>query len=277
MSGLSRVDKAVRSLRMQYDKAVELKACPDPKKVFKSVRGRYFSATVTDADFDFSNEVGEGFDERRAREEAEPKRLGWFKLQCSYDMDPRIALVVYRHRVAVERMISGIKNVANLIPLRVWNTGRTRGALMLSMLSQLVVSTLIRELEPAKVKKMVDGRPLEVPSRPSARTVAGSLGRWSGILKETAWGTFETEAVDRDDLSFKLEAAMKSLAKKGRAPTSGKVTFDPPADTERRPRKDIRTIEGALMDTPFGHLVRSPLDWKGMVDMSPHPPWSEDT
>lgn len=68
------------------------------------------------------------------------ERCGWFKLQCSRRLPPQEALDLYRHRVQVEHLISSIKSVVNLKPLRVWSKESVRGSVLMAMIAQLQIS-----------------------------------------------------------------------------------------------------------------------------------------
>ena len=58
-------------------------------------------------------------DNMKAVDELTGDRCSFFKLESSFPMDPLTVLEVYRSRIAVEHLISSIKSVVKLKPLRV--------------------------------------------------------------------------------------------------------------------------------------------------------------
>jgi transposase len=116
-----------------------------------------------------------------AKEEA-GERCGWFKLQSSDWLEPSEALDVYRHRVGIEHLISSIKSVVNLKPLRVWSKSSVRGSLLLALIAQLQISMLRYDMEPEIVEKMIDGKIVRTEHKPSPKTIIENLGHWTVTL-----------------------------------------------------------------------------------------------
>ena len=116
-----------------------------------------------------------------AKEEA-GERCGWFKLQSSDYLEPEVALDIYRHRVGIEHLISSIKSVVNLKPLRVWSKSSVRGSLLLALIAQLQISMVRYDMQPDIVEKMVDGKMTRTEHKPSAKTIIENLLHWTVTL-----------------------------------------------------------------------------------------------
>lgn len=104
-------------------------------------------------------------------------RCGYFKLESSYPMEPSVALEVYRSRVAVEHLISSIKSVVKLKPMRVWKDSSVNRALLMALISQLIVSLTIVDMKGAETKKNVHGKMVIKTVKPAPVTVVRSLGQ----------------------------------------------------------------------------------------------------
>jgi len=115
-------------------------------------------------------------DNIKAVDELAGDRCGMFKLESSFPMDPATALKVYRSRIAVEHLISSIKSVVKLKPLRVWKGSSVDGSLLLALIAQLLVSLTIVDLKGTEVEKMIRGKLIRTVAKPSPRTVVQSLG-----------------------------------------------------------------------------------------------------
>jgi len=116
-------------------------------------------------------------DNMKAVDELIGDRCGYFKLESSFPMDLATALEVYRSRIAVEHLISSIKSVVKLKPLRVWKTASVNGALLLALTAQLLVSLTIVDLKGTEIERNIHGKRVKTISKPSPRTVAESLGQ----------------------------------------------------------------------------------------------------
>jgi len=74
-------------------------------------------------------------------------REGFFCLMSSQDLTLKDALVLYREKDSVEKIMNSLKNEINIKPLRVWSDNCIYGALLIGYLAQLIIS-LIRYDEP---------------------------------------------------------------------------------------------------------------------------------
>ena len=78
----------------------------------------------------------------------------------------------------MEHLISSLKSVVSLKPLRVWSTASERGALLVGLISQLIVSVVRWEMVPDVVQKKVDGKITDVGVKPAYRTICEDLKEW---------------------------------------------------------------------------------------------------
>lgn len=76
-------------------------------------------------------------DRRRIiRQEIMGPRCGFFKLQSSVRLTPQEALRRYRRRTGIECVISSLKRVTGIKPIRVWNDDSIAGCMMLAVLCE---------------------------------------------------------------------------------------------------------------------------------------------
>ncbi|AYQ55658.1 hypothetical protein BKD89_07630 [Methanomethylophilus alvi] len=143
-----------------------------------------------------------------AKEEA-GDRCGWFKLQSSEWMEPSEALDIYRHRVGIEHLISSIKSVVNLKPLRVWSRSSVRGSLMLALIAQLQISVLRYDMEPDIIEKMVDGKRTRIEHKPSAKTIIENLIHWTVTLIPRDGWNIERIFSNETDLTREISEILK--------------------------------------------------------------------
>ena len=139
---------AERKVRGMLEAAMRFEAT---KKVrasdFVSIKSNRFA----DVSVQVSVQTHLGYDdpaafENMVDEEIGP-RCGYFKLGSSSELTPEEALRKYRKRVTVEHLISSMKRVTGIKPLRVWKRGSIDGSMVLALLSEAVVGIAKYELE----------------------------------------------------------------------------------------------------------------------------------
>lgn len=192
---ISRAEKTVRDLEAERRRAQTVLERGDPMKAISVKATRFYTVRVNDAELVMLDDPWVDIDPRKALKDAISPKGGWFKLECPFPMDPRLALVIYRHRVDVEYMISCLKSVINMDPMRVWTVDSSRGKLALGLMAQFILSAAVYEMEPIMAVKTVDGRETEVPTKPSYRTVTRELDRYEGVVRRFGWGGFEVESI----------------------------------------------------------------------------------
>ena len=127
-------------------------------------------------------------DVMKATEANAGEMCGWFKLQCSKRLEPGSVLDIYRHRSGIEHLISSIKSVVKLKPMRVWSGSSVRGSLLLALIAQLIVSMVRHDMEPEAATKWEDGKKVTIHRKPSEKTMCETLSHWTvTIISRTEW------------------------------------------------------------------------------------------
>lgn len=79
-------------------------------------------------------------DMRRMVRERMGIKCGFFKLESDRELTPREALLQYRRRASVEQLISSLKRITGIKPMRVWNPDSVDGSMVLALLSEAVIA-----------------------------------------------------------------------------------------------------------------------------------------
>jgi transposase len=69
-------------------------------------------------------------------------REGFFCLTSSENLTLEEALIIYRKKDSIEKIINSLKNEVNIKPLRVWMDNSIYGALLIGYLAQLIISLI---------------------------------------------------------------------------------------------------------------------------------------
>jgi len=77
-------------------------------------------------------------------------REGFFCLTSSENLTLKEALILYREKDSVEKIMHSLKNEINLKPLRVWSTKSIYGALLIGYLAHLIISLIRYDYEELK-------------------------------------------------------------------------------------------------------------------------------
>lgn len=181
-SYLATVAKAEKSLAVrESDRDVAKKVLSGGRRrgLVKTEKNPFFEVIVEGYRVIMTDDPWMEVDPEKELSEAIPADGGWFKLESSVPMDPLLALLIYRHRVDIEHMISSIKSVVNLDPMRVWGEGTTRGKLVLALITQFIVSAALGDMSPDDNGK-----------RCSAKTFVQELRDYQGILSREEWGGY---------------------------------------------------------------------------------------
>ena len=181
MGHLSAERRALRLMEMARD-AKEYVEKQDPRKVVRPVKNPFFKVKSVKVEVEMTLNPWLEEDVAKAIKETEKDDCGWFKLESSKRLTPLQALDLYRHRAGIEALISSIKSVVNMKPLRVWSASSTRGAVLLGMIAQWCVSMVRYDMEPDQVVKRIDGRVVRMDHKPSTATdsCVDSEGRVQG-------------------------------------------------------------------------------------------------
>ena len=150
-------------------------------------------------------------DNMRAVSDLMGDRCGMFKLESSLPMDPATALRVYRYRTTIEHLISSIKSVVRLEPLRVWKPSSVNGALLMALIAQLIVSLTIVDLKGTNVRKNVRGKMVDTVTKPSPRTVVRSLGQLTVTYLDPPAGGAEAVFSNFDPLNSEIMGILDEM------------------------------------------------------------------
>jgi hypothetical protein len=193
LASLAKAEKAVTGREREREEAREVLSGKKRKGLVKTVKNCFFEVVIDGFTVVMTADPWTEVDPEKELEDAMPADGGWFKIESSVPMDPLLVLLIYRHRVDIEHLISSVKSVVNLDPLRVWGEGTTRGKLVLALITQFIVSAALNDVKPERAWKTVDGRSTEVEKRPSPETFVRELNGYQGILSREEWGGFRTE------------------------------------------------------------------------------------
>ena len=199
-AGLCRAEKAVKTLEDERLKALKVIKEGNAEKLIRKPKNPFYEVEISGAKIVVTGDPWVEIDPDKKLKESIPTKNGWFKLECSFPMDPRLALIVYRHRVDIEYAISILKSTINMAPLRVWDECSTRGKLVLGMIVEFILFAAINDMEAEMKTKVIDGKPVSVPVKPSARTLVKELKRYEGVVKAYPWGSFHIDHVRDDDV-----------------------------------------------------------------------------
>lgn len=185
---LARAERALAVKELERKRAQMILKDANPGRHLKLPKNPFFEYRIEGISVLMTLDPWVELDPAKELKDAIAPKQGWFKLECSIPLDPRLALVVYRHRVDIEHLISAIKSVINVAPMRVWTKGSTRGKLVIALIAEFILSTALYDLESEIVSKKVDGKPVSVRSKPSPKTVANELKEYAGIVSDYPWG-----------------------------------------------------------------------------------------
>lgn len=264
---MARAEKALAAKEIERRRAQGILTCNDALKVIKLPKSPFYEVEIKEAKLVMLDDPWVELDPKKELKDAMPTRGGWFKLECSFPMDPRLALVVYRHRVDVEHLISSLKSVVNVSPLRVWGEDSTRGRFVLGLIMQFVLAVFIDDLEPERTVKRIDGKPVEVSVRPRSSTVVKELRRYTGVVTPYGWGGFKVDELRdpgvSDDIARVL--AMYDSEPPVRLPKVQEWISLPPAQWKERSKncRDLAmSIAQYFAETKFPEFMDGRRHWK---------------
>lgn len=103
-------------------------------------------------------------------------RCGFFKLETNMDLTASEALAIYRRRVGIEQLISSLKRITGIKPIRVWSKDSVDGAMILALLSEVAVSMARHCMAGRKETKTNDlGKETTKTVKPSTESMVRSL------------------------------------------------------------------------------------------------------
>lgn len=151
--------------------------------------------------------------ERYVRDRMGPK-CGFFKLQSNRQMTPQEALRKYRGRAGVEHLISSLKRITGIKPIRVWNDDSVDGSMVLALLAEAAIG-MARHCLPS----VSDGEgeppegappPPEKAPKPSTESIVRSLNHLTLTRFRDGHGPFRTVLSNWDPISESIMATIRS-------------------------------------------------------------------
>ncbi|MBE6524745.1 MAG: hypothetical protein E7Z65_07775 [Thermoplasmata archaeon] len=233
MLGQTAADRRAAKLARQLTDAKDMMKEPKLSKLVTVKKNPFYDVMIKS--FEVQMRLNPWLDDDlilAAKEEA-GERCGWFKLQSSDWLEPSEALDVYRHRVGIEHLISSIKSVVNLKPLRVWSKSSVRGSLLLALIAQLQISMLRYDMQPEIVKKRIDGKIVRTEHKPSPKTIIENLGHWTvTLIPRDGWNveriySNENELTRQFSEIFKHYRGCFSGFRRSRNPLKPQLSNDP--------------------------------------------------
>ena len=186
--GQSAALRRAARLAEQMKEAKEVKKDPKLNRLVNVKKNPFYELTIDSYHIDMNLDPWLEDDIITAAKEVAGDRCGWFKLQCSKRLSSLEALETYRHRVGIEHLISSIKTIVNINPLRVWAETSVRGSLLMALTAQLQLSMVRYELEPDAIDKMIDGKMTRCFHKPSNKTICDSLIHWTvTVIPRDGW------------------------------------------------------------------------------------------
>lgn len=266
-ASVSRAQIAVARREMERQRAQKLLEDGDVMGAITLRKSPFYEVRINDAVLVMTADPWVEIDPLKELKDAISPKGGWFKLECSFPLDPRLALVVYRHRVDIEHMISSLKSVVNLSPMRVWAEGTTRGRVVLALITQFLIAVLINDLEPRTVLRTVDGKPVEVEVKPSDRTVVRELRRCQGVVTRNEWGGLDVIELRDEGVADELFRVLDRYAREPpiRPPEDLQWRNDPTAQWGRDGKncRDLAmSIAQLFSETIFPEYMSGRSHWK---------------
>ena len=221
LASVRSAERAVKERELEREEAKKVLSGRKRKGLVKTAKNSFFEVVVEGFRIVMTDDPWTDVDPEKELEDAMPPDSGWFKLESSVPMDPILALLIYRHRVDIESMISSIKSVVNLDPLRVWGDDTTRGKLVLALITQFIVSAALYDVEPLREIKLADGLQVETGRRMSPKTFVQELRDYRGILSRYDWGGFRTEDLRDPHTAERIIPVLERYEKEGPLDLSG--------------------------------------------------------
>ena len=94
-------------------------------------------------------------------------------------------------------------------PLRVWAEKSPRGAMLMGLIAQLMVSMVRYDLEPEPVIKRVDGKNVTMMHKPSMDTIIKELRQWTVVLIPTDGFGVNRIYTNESDLTRRISSILE--------------------------------------------------------------------
>ena len=117
-------------------------------------------------------------------------REGFYILESSKNLTGKQAVVIYKNKDSVEKIINSLKNEIKIKPVRVWTESSIKGALIIGFLAQLFIS--LARFESEKLKSL------------STTTILNSLKNLTLTIKNSGIDLIEQIISNIDDISKEI-------------------------------------------------------------------------
>ena len=118
-------------------------------------------------------------------------RCGFFKLQSDVYLTPEEVLKRYRRRAVIECLISSLKRITGIKPIRVWNDDSIAGCMMLAVLCEAVLAMARHCMSGQKEETVVDGLKATRTVKPNTESIVRSLNHLTLTQFKTGKGTYQ--------------------------------------------------------------------------------------
>ena len=93
--------------------------------------------------------------------------------------------------------------------LRVWAEKSPRGAMLIGLIAQLMVSMVRYDLEPEPMTKKIDGKKVTTMHKPSLDTIIKELRQWTVVLIPTDGFTMNRIYTNESDLTRRISSILE--------------------------------------------------------------------
>ena len=94
-------------------------------------------------------------------------------------------------------------------PLRVWAEKSPRGAMLMGLIAQLMVSMVRYDLEPEPVTKKINGNKVTTMHKPSMDTIIKELRQWTVVLIPTDGFGVNRIYTNESDLTRRISSILE--------------------------------------------------------------------
>ncbi len=193
----------------RYEKNRKLREGLKSGEIKKSalVKVRKVPGVQVDVRVTVQNEIApfsESERKKRIRQDILGPRCGFFKLRSDVYLPPEEVLKRYRKRAGIECLISSLKRITGIKPVRVWNDDSIAGSMMLALLCEAALA-MARYCMKGKVEETVakDGTVEKRAVKPNTESIVRSLNHLTLTWYRNGRGPFRPvlsnwESISRD-------------------------------------------------------------------------------
>ena len=207
--GQSSAERKAKRMMEYLTDAREFSKDPKPEKLVSVKRNPYYEVKNIKLEFEMTLDPWLESSMEDAIGQIAGDLCGRFKLQSSKRLETRYALDLYRHRTNIEHLILSIKRIVNMKPLRVWAEKSPRGAMLMGLIVQLMMSIVRYDLEPEPVVKRVDGKNVTMVHKPSMDTIIRELRQWTVVLIPTDGFGVNRIYTNESDLTRRISSILE--------------------------------------------------------------------